>query len=206
MVAALRTNDRDPQLPFQVPPRSPSFTYSRTKPGALVRRPSRPLPVQVQSSPTPRVVPPTTVNAWTAPSSALAPSHPTQTVVPFVKPSSQPQRLQRLAIAQRGVCLMTVTLVGLALGLYGQSVYQQRQWGQAYERLEDLKKIEQQGMTFNEVMKNNLAEQAEQPGSSMQPRVPGATIPVEKMVPRDLNLIAPSTPALDLELGGPIGY
>ena len=114
--------------------------------------------------------------------------------------------LRGLAIAQRGVCAVTLTLVATALGLYGQSVYQQRQWGQAYNRLENLKKAEQQGMTLNEIMKNRLAEQAEHPSSAMQPRVPGATVPIEKMSPRPLRELEPSTPMVDLRLDGPLGY
>ncbi|WP_287281310.1 hypothetical protein, partial [Okeania sp. SIO2G5] len=115
--------------------------------------------------------------------------------------------VQRLMIGQKGICLLTLTLVGCALSLYGQSVYQHRQWGQSYVELEQLQKLEQQGIAASEIMKQSLAEEAELPISQMSSPMPDTSLPVETVPARSFkDTDMPTQSVLDIDLDGPMGY
>ena len=115
--------------------------------------------------------------------------------------------VQWLMVGQKGICLLTLTLVGCALSLYGQSVYQHRQWGQSYAQLEQLQKLEQQGMAASEIMKQSLAEEAERPASHMSSQMPNAAVSIETVPARAVDDTSiPPKSILDLDLDGPMGY
>lgn len=77
---------------------------------------------------------------------------------------------------QQGSTLITLLLVVAGLGVYGWTVYTQQRWSDAYQRLENLQKRERQFLTTNEVLKNQMAEQAEAPGVGLVPPDPNSTI------------------------------
>ncbi|NET49685.1 MAG: hypothetical protein F6K09_13385 [Merismopedia sp. SIO2A8] len=187
---------RSPQQanPFLPPPPSPVVhTRLQSLPQSQPLHPylQKPFPSSISLQ--------TQQNASTQPSS--------KAVLPLAARSRQPHWLKRLIRTQQGTCVMTVTLVAIALGLYGQSVYHQRQWGQYYRTLEHLQMMEQQGATANELMKHTLVEQAEQPNSLMQVPLPGAAVTLQKAPPRTLKSIESLTPPT-ITLGGdtPTGY
>lgn len=120
---------------------------------------------------------------------------------------TSPKGLRWLMLGQKGLCLVTLSLVGVALSLYGQSVYQHRQWGMTYSQLEQLQKLEQQGMAASEIMKHSLAEEAEHPDSGMSSLMPSAAIPIEAVPPRAWDEAPDLSEALlDVDLDGPMGY
>ena len=65
--------------------------------------------------------------------------------------------------------LVTFLLVTTTLTIYSWTVYTQQQWTRDYRKLEDLQRQERQLTTANEVMKNQLAQQAEKPATGLVP-------------------------------------
>lgn len=88
-------------------------------------------------------------------------------VVHSFRPKPQPSWLLFLLRLQQGSAIITLTLVAGVLIVYGWTVYIQQRWGQGYEKLETLKKQERQLISANEVLKNQMAEQAENPTAGL---------------------------------------
>lgn len=57
--------------------------------------------------------------------------------------------------------IITTCLVAAVLVVYGWTVYSQKQWGQEYSKLEKLQRNERYLTSTNEILKNQLAKQAE---------------------------------------------
>jgi hypothetical protein len=68
---------------------------------------------------------------------------------------------------QQGSFFVTFSLIVGAMVVYGWTVYIQQRWGQEYEKLETLKKQERQLISANEVLKNQMAQQAENPTTGL---------------------------------------
>ena len=62
------------------------------------------------------------------------------------------------------------------LSVYGWTVYSQQKWSQAYSKLENLQLYERQLMRTNEVIKDNLAQQAGHPDMGLVPPNPATAI------------------------------
>ena len=92
------------------------------------------------------------------------------------QPQPLPLWLRGLFALQQGSTLITLLLVIAGLGVYGWTVYTQQRWSDAYRQLERLQKRERQFLTTNEVLKNQMAEQAEKPGTGLVPPDPNSTI------------------------------
>lgn len=93
-------------------------------------------------------------------------SSPDEAVVhPF--PQQKPLWLTVLLKLQQGSSIATFALIAGGMMVYGWTVYIQQQWGQQYEELEALKKQERQLISANEVLKNQMAEQAESPTAGL---------------------------------------
>ncbi len=75
--------------------------------------------------------------------------------------------LQALLSMQRGSDLIAFLLVGATLTIYSWTVYTQQQWTQEYGKLETLQRNERELTKANEVMKNQLAQQAESPATGL---------------------------------------
>jgi hypothetical protein len=63
--------------------------------------------------------------------------------------------------------LVAFLLVAATLTIYSWTVYTQQQWSQSYRELEKLRRQERNLTTANEVMKNQLAQQAEKPATGL---------------------------------------
>ncbi|NEQ97471.1 MAG: hypothetical protein F6K30_12225 [Cyanothece sp. SIO2G6] len=125
---------------------------------------------------------------------------------PLPTPTEQTAWVQTLIWVHRSIGVATVALVLTALGLYGQSVYYQQQWGQSYRRLQRLKTSEYQGIAANEIMKHTLLEQAATPGIAMRMPLPGTAISIQKVPPRALQIVEQPVPIQDVEMDAPTGY
>jgi len=99
---------------------------------------------------------------------------PSVRTLPYPQPL--PLWLRGLFALQQGSTLVTILLVVAGLGVYGWTVYTQQRWSDAYRQLERLQKRERQFLTTNEVLKSQLAEQAESPGVGLVPPDPNSTI------------------------------
>jgi hypothetical protein len=84
---------------------------------------------------------------------------------------SLPQWLQRLVKLQQQVWVTTIVLSAAALGVYSWSVYSQQQWGQAYRRLEHLRRNERQLISGSEMIKNQIAGQVNPTELGLAPQV-----------------------------------
>lgn len=92
------------------------------------------------------------------------------------RPQPLPLWLRGLFALQQASTWITLLLVVSGLGVYGWTVYTQQRWSDAYRQLERLQKRERQFLTTNEVLKNQMAEQAEAPGAGLVPPDPNSTI------------------------------
>lgn len=86
-----------------------------------------------------------------------------QTVPASWRSRSVPSWLLPLHLWQRRFGIATYILITGMLAVYGSTVYSQQKWSQEYRKLENLQRDERQLITKNEVLKNHLAKEAEQP-------------------------------------------
>jgi hypothetical protein len=105
-----------------------------------------------------------------------------------------PAWLRVLVKIQRLSSVSTLLLIMGLLVSYGWTVYTQQRWGQAYSQLGALQKQERQLTAANEVLKNQMARQAEAPAVGLVLPDPGNTI---YLAP------APQRPAVEPEVNLP---
>ncbi|HEY9708499.1 MAG TPA: hypothetical protein V6D48_09880, partial [Oculatellaceae cyanobacterium] len=65
--------------------------------------------------------------------------------------------------------LVKFLLVTTTLTIYSWTVYTQQQWTRDYRKLGNLQRQERQLTTANEVMNNQIAQQAEKPATGLVP-------------------------------------
>lgn len=115
----------------------------------------------------------------------------------------RPLWLTSLVWLQQGTGVTTLMVVAGVLVTYGWTVYVQQQWGKEFDKLESLKKQERQLVSANEVLKNQMAQQAENPTAGLLLPDPSNAIfltpaperPQVKPKPTDpLNQPAPTKP------------
>ncbi|MEG3986386.1 hypothetical protein QUA13_04380 [Microcoleus sp. S28C3] len=122
----------------------------------------------------------------------------------------QPVWLRSLLQAQRLSSVAAVMLLGGALSLYGLTVYGEQRWSQDYQKLESLRLQEQQLSAASEVLKHQLAKEAQNPETGLAPQSPGDTIFLQPAPETRSPLVAApnSEPALKNRAGvdTPLGY
>lgn len=121
------------------------------------------------------------------------------------KPGRAPSRMSWLASLQRGSTALSFVLVSAVLGVYSWTVYTQHVWGQEYERLEQLQDNERKLVSANEMLKNELAQQAEQPNAGFVPPTLDQSIFLEPAPPRPPVMPA-AAPASAPVSHKPLGY
>jgi len=84
--------------------------------------------------------------------------------------------LRSLIFCKRSSDFVTLLLVGATLAVYSWTVYSQQQWAKEYHKLETLQRDERHLTKTNEVLKNQLAQQAESPATGMVVPNPAQTI------------------------------
>lgn len=128
-----------------------------------------------------------------------------QVVKPLPKKQPLPGWLKLLVRTQRASLVVTFLLVATVLSTYSWTVVVQQRWGQQYQRFESLKKQERQLVTGNEVLKNQMARQAESPSSGLMVPDPSNAIFLPPASPRPaVNPEARSS--TDLAPAKPLGY
>jgi len=88
----------------------------------------------------------------------------------------QPLWLRSLLGVQQASTVAVVLLLGGALSLYGLTVYGEQRWTIEYQKLETLRRSEQQLSAASEVLKHQLAKEAENPKTGLAPQKPSETI------------------------------
>jgi hypothetical protein len=83
-----------------------------------------------------------------------------------------PVKIQCLLLLQKSVTVLSATLVLATLGVYAWSVYLPKLWSKEFRRLETLQSSERQLVALDETLKNQLAEQAEDPKMGLVPPHP----------------------------------
>ena len=108
---------------------------------------------------------------------------------------SSPAWLTGLRHLQNRCAAVTVVLVAALLVAYGWSAYSQDSWLKARSKLETLKKQERQLMRTNEVLKNDLASQAQQPETGLVTPNPAEAIALEpsSQIAKPPKPLAPTT-------------
>lgn len=109
-----------------------------------------------------------------------------QVVKPLPERPPLPFWVTVLVRLQQTSSVVMVLLVAGALSVYGWTVYVQQRWGQEYQRFESLRTQERQLISSNEALKNEMAEQAEAPGSGLMVPDPDDTIFLAPAPPRPL--------------------
>jgi hypothetical protein len=115
-------------------------------------------------------------------------------VRPLPQPRPLPSWVRLLVRLQKTSSILTFLLMGSVLAVYGWTVFTQQQWGQEYRRWEALQKREQQLMATSEVLKNQMAQQAEEPKVGLIAPNPSTMIFLSP---------APLRPAVQVELSTP---
>jgi len=162
-------------------------------------RPVQPVPYPVPTRPT------------TPSLSVVSRSTPTRTMpsasvrqLPARRP--MPTWLRLLIQLQRGSVIVTFVLMTAALVVYGSTIYMQQHWSKEYNKLKTLQRNERTMVAAGELMKNQLIQQAEQPGSGLVPRTATHTIVLEPQPPRvpvTANPVLKVDPAANSD---PLGY
>lgn len=130
----------------------------------------------------------------------------TPTIITLPQPRPVPAWLKLLIKVQQGSTVMTLLLTGTVLVIYGWTVFTQQRWGHEYRRWGALQKHEQQLMATNEVLKNQMAQQAEIPKTGLVAPDPSSMIFLAPAAPRPAIKpdIEASTP--DPLPNSPLGY
>jgi len=119
---------------------------------------------------------------------------------------SKPWWLRSLTSIYSISSVTTILLGAAALTMYASTVYNQQQWSQEYGKLENLRREERQLGATNEVLKNSIAESAEQPSTGLVPPEAAPTILLEAapVSPRTAPKPTPTRMAPLVE--EPLGY
>ena len=122
----------------------------------------------------------------------------------------QPVWLRSIRRVERASSAAVVLLLGGALTLYGLTVYSQQRWSQEYQKLETLRLQEQQLSAASEVLKNQLAKEAQNPETGLSPQKPADTIFLSPVPENRSPVVIPNSeePALKHRSGveTPLGY
>ncbi len=95
-------------------------------------------------------------------STAIVRQLPTQRLLPFW--------LRLLIQAQRGSAIVALILGAATLIVYSSAIFVQQQWSKDYQKLKTMQRSERQMVAAGEFLKNQIIQQAEQPGSGLVPK------------------------------------
>jgi hypothetical protein len=109
----------------------------------------------------------------------------------------------RLNLWQRRTSIVTLLLIAGTVITYSSTVYLQQQWSQQFRKLENLQRRERELTATNEVLKNQLASEAEQPSTELVSPNPADAIILKAFNPAsNPALIKPEAqPKIDIPSG-----
>lgn len=135
------------------------------------------------------------------------PIRPGKTVPILPNSQSSPLWLLRLSTWQHRSSVATFLLVVATLIIYGWTVYSQQMWSQSYRKLLTLQRDERQLTTTNEVLKNNMAQQAEDQAMGLVPPNPATTIFLSSAQERSTAAVPASKRSAETQQNRiPLGY
>lgn len=117
-----------------------------------------------------------------------------------------PGWLRSLLLVQRTSDLVAFLLCFATIMLYSWTVYTQQQWTKAFRQLETLQRNERHLTTANAVMKDHLAQEAENPGTGLVNPSQNNTIllpPTQERKPKKVNTQTPQSESVGKT---PLGY
>ncbi len=117
-----------------------------------------------------------------------------------------PPWLSSFLFLQRSSDIVTFLLVAATLTVYSWTVYTQQQWTREYRKLETLQRNERHLTTVNEVMKDQLAQQAESPATGLVPPTQANTIFLPSAPQRQVKANLAKTTQPDSTAKSPLGY
>ncbi|NEP88776.1 MAG: hypothetical protein F6K18_19105 [Okeania sp. SIO2C2] len=125
-------------------------------------------------------------------------------------PKSKPLWLKSLMATQLTSSMVTVLLASTSVAIYGWTIYGQSKWTTEYQKLQKLRQKEQQISVANELLKNQIAEQASNSDNGLVSQNSVKRIFLDPAPPRP----APNAPKPYLEstsghkylLKTPVGY
>ncbi|GAC1472340.1 MAG: hypothetical protein NVS2B14_18100 [Chamaesiphon sp.] len=103
-----------------------------------------------------------------------------------------PVWLRELLVAQRGSDQLTFCLAAVMLTIYGWTVYTQQLWSKQYRQLDNLQRQERQLTATNEILKNQLAQEAENPQTGLVPPTPSNTLFLKRAPQRGTSKLTAS--------------
>lgn len=128
--------------------------------------------------------------------------------ISHLEQKNKPFWLQSLIVLGHGSSLLCYGSVAIAFVMYGITVYAPKQWTSKYHQLQELQKQERQFSFTEEIIKNQLAESAQQSGSGLvnpDPNQPPIFLP--DMTPKPINLDkSESVEPKQIEKISPIAY
>ncbi|MEQ8756264.1 MAG: hypothetical protein RID09_22510 [Coleofasciculus sp. G1-WW12-02] len=117
-----------------------------------------------------------------------------------------PGWLRSLMILQRGSDVITVLLGIATLTIYSWTVYTQQQWTQEYRKLGTLQRNERDLTTTNEIIKDQLAQQAERPATGLVTPTTANTILLPPAPQRQFRESPNQKPEPETLAKTPLGY
>jgi hypothetical protein len=127
-----------------------------------------------------------------------------QAVRKLPSPDAPPRWLRSLILMQQVSLITTFTLAGSVLLVYGWTVYAQQLWSKEYQKLEELRRSERQLSANGEILKNQIANQANRPGTTLVPQTPDSLIFLRPAPARNANPTA--NPSPQTSPTAPLGY
>ncbi len=107
-----------------------------------------------------------------------------QKAIPVMPDGSKvPMWLMRWNSVHRHTSIATFVLVSATLVVYGLTVYSQHLWSSSYKKLQDLQRDERQLTKHDQTLKNQMAQEAENPHSGLISPTPANTIFLEETTP-----------------------
>jgi uncharacterized protein HemX len=119
-----------------------------------------------------------------------------------------PLWLRLLIQAQRGSTLVVLILGAATLIVYSSAIFVQQQWSKDYQKLKTMQRSERQMIAAGEFLKNQIIQQAEQPGSGLVPKSSEHMIYLEPSADRP-PVTLPANPVVQSESasdGDPTAY
>lgn len=90
----------------------------------------------------------------------------------FPNSAEKPLWLRSLLNLQWTSSIATLVLLGVTLSIYGGTVYVQKRWSEEYQKLENLRRAEQQFTATNEVLKHQIANTGASASSGLKSQTP----------------------------------
>jgi len=90
----------------------------------------------------------------------------------FPHSAEKPLWLRSLLNIQWTTSIATFVLLGVTLSIYGGTVYVQKRWSEEYQKLENLRRAEQQFSATNEVLKHQIANTGASASSGLKSQTP----------------------------------